>query len=447
MHVLIELFGRKMWVSFFAGQLMSAVALVFVYLFGCEITSPRRALLATVMVSITMYFSLRSTIYNHNTAQLWSIAACIWLFYRSLKFDSLTNWIALGFVAALAMLTKYSALVQFAAFFIFMLVHGDLQRKSVQKGILAAAIVFVVIMLPNILWLSSNQFAPLRYANASMESSSYPEAWKSILAFVLDQLARLSPMIMLWGALWYWQRRKPAETLHLITDQTYAGMLNPGARQFLLWVGLGPFVLTVLTAMALGTSLSASWGTTFFVLFGFYAFWKLKGNDHIWLQRTLVLAIGMQLVMALTYGVVRGPVAEYAGHDARSVFAGPELANKLNAIWNQHVPNTPIPLVASDRWFGGNIALNLNPSTEVFIGADYFQSPWLDPETALNCGAIVVYAPDAKGFWSPQLIALYESANIKGEFEQHWSRSKRSPSFMVKWGIIPPGPQCGQARG
>ncbi|MBC7203372.1 MAG: glycosyltransferase family 39 protein, partial [Pusillimonas sp.] len=269
MHVLIELFGREMWVSFFAGQLMSAVALVFVYLFGCEITSPRRALLATVMVSITMYFSLRSTIYNHNTAQLWSIAACIWLFYRSLKFDSLVNWIALGFVAALAMLTKYSALVQFAAFFIFMLVHGDLQRKSVQKGILAAAIVFVVVMLPNILWLSGNQFAPLRYANASMESSSYPEAWKSILAFVLDQLGRLSPMIMLWGALWYWQRRKPIETLHLMADQTYAGMLNAGARQFLLWVGLGPFVLTVLIAMALGTSLSASWGTTFFVLFGF----------------------------------------------------------------------------------------------------------------------------------------------------------------------------------
>ncbi|MAK55129.1 MAG: hypothetical protein CML17_04705, partial [Pusillimonas sp.] len=382
----------------------------------------------------------------HNTAQLWSIAACIWLFYRALKYDSMVNWIALGAVAALAMLTKYSALVQFAAFFIFMLIHGDLRRKSVQKGILAAAIVFLVVMLPHLLWLIGNQFAPLHYADASMESSSYLEAWKSIMAFVLDQLARLSPMILLWGALWYWQRRKPIETLHLVTDETYAAMLNAGARQFLLWVGLGPFVLTVLISAALGTSLTASWGTTFFVLFGFYAFWKLKGNDRIWLQRTLVLAIGMQLVMALAYGLARGPIAEYAGRDARSAFAGPELAEKLNTIWQQHVPDTPVPLVASDRWFGGNIALNLNRNTEVFISADYFQSPWLNPETALNCGALVVYAPHAKGYWSPQLIALYESAGIKGEFEHHWSRSKHSPLFTVKWGIITPGPQCGLAK-
>ncbi|MAL01285.1 MAG: hypothetical protein CL536_03925 [Alcaligenaceae bacterium] len=446
LYVLVELFGREVWVSFFAGQLMSAAALVFVYLFGCEITSARRALLATVMVSVTMYFSLRSTIYNHNTAQLWSIAACIWLFYRALKFDSLVNWAALGFVAALAMLTKYSALVQFAAFFLFMLVHGDLRRKSVQKGLLVGACIFLVVLLPHLLWLISHHFAPLQYADASMQSNSYSQAWQSIIAFVLDQLARLSPMVLLWGALWYWQRRKPIETLHLATDQTYASMLNAGARQFLLWVGLSPFLLTVAISAALGTNLTASWGTTFFILFGFYAFWKLKGNDRIWLQRTLVLAVAMQLIMALAYGLARGPIAEYAGRDARSVFAGPELAGKLNAIWEQHVPNTPVPLVASDRWFGGNIALNLNRNTQVFIGANYFQSPWLDPETALNCGALVVYAPQAKGYWSPQLIALYESAGIKGEFEQHWSRSKRSPSFMVKWGIIPPGPQCGQVK-
>ncbi|HBT33357.1 MAG TPA: hypothetical protein DEB15_11270 [Pusillimonas sp.] len=446
MYAFVELFGREVWVSFFAGQVMSALALVFVYLFGREITTPRRALLATLMVSVTMYFSLRSTIFNHNTAQLWSIAACIWLFYRALKFNSLVNWAALGFVAGLAMLTKYSALVQFGAFFLFMLIHGDLRRKSVQKGLLVGAGVCLVVLLPHLLWLASNHFAPLHYADASMQSHSYPQAWKSILEFVLDQLARLSPMFLLWGALWYWQRRKPIETLHLITDQTYAGLINAGARQFLIWVGLGPFVLTVLISAALGTSLTASWGTTFFVLFGFYAFWKLKGNDRIWLQRTLILAIAMQLAMAITYGLARGPIAEYTGRDARSVFAGPELAGKLNAIWEQHVPNTPVPLVASDRWFGGNIALNLHRNTQVFISADYFKSPWLDPETALNCGALVVYAPEAKGYWSPKLIALYQKASIKGEFEQHWSRSGRSPSFIVQWGIITPGPQCGQAK-
>lgn len=447
MYVLVELFGRPIWLTFFAGQLVSALALWFVYLLGCEFTTPRRALIATIMVSVTMYFSLRATIYNHNTAQLWSIAACIWLLFRALRDDGLSNWLWLGLVAGLAMLTKYSALIQFAVFFVFMLAHGHLRRPAVWKGIGAATVVFLVVILPHVFWLVANDFAPLRYADNSMDvDGGYIDVLKSMVDFSVDQVARMAPLFVLWLALWWWQRRDAAPTLHSAQTYTYAQSITPEARAFLLWVGLGPFVMTLLVSAILGTKLVASWGTTFFILFGFYAFWRLKGSDQVWLRRTAAVAIALQVLMAVGYAVARGPVAYEVGRMTRSTFPGPEIAAQLDQVWSQHVPNAPLRLVASDTWFGGNVAMNISDDTQVFISADYFQSPWLNPETALDCGVLVVYTPDGRGYWSTELMALFDKSPLQGEFKQQWS-SDKSPIFTVKWAITPPTPNCRFAAG
>src|SRR5690606_1645906 len=105
--------GKPVWLVFLAGQLSAAVALWFVWLLGREFTTAPKAAIAVLMVSVTLYFSVRATIFNHNTAQLWSIAASTWLFYRALRYREMAAWLALGVVGALAMYTKYSALIQF----------------------------------------------------------------------------------------------------------------------------------------------------------------------------------------------------------------------------------------------------------------------------------------------------------------------------------------------
>ena len=129
---LTPLFGKPVWLVFFAGQVFSAIGLWFVWLLGCEFTTPRKAAIATLMVSVTVYFSLRGTIYNHNTVQLWSIAASAWLFYRALRYQKTSSWVWLGVVSGLAMLTKYSATIQFAVFFCFLLRQGHFRQRSTQ---------------------------------------------------------------------------------------------------------------------------------------------------------------------------------------------------------------------------------------------------------------------------------------------------------------------------
>src|SRR3546814_15796636 len=42
MHILAQVFGRPVWLTFFAGQLFSALALWFIWRLGCEFTTPRK---------------------------------------------------------------------------------------------------------------------------------------------------------------------------------------------------------------------------------------------------------------------------------------------------------------------------------------------------------------------------------------------------------------------
>lgn len=441
MHGLVAVFGRPVWLSFFAGQVFAALGLLFVYLLGCEITSARRALIATLMVSVTVYFSQRGTIFNHNTVQLWSIAASSWLLLRALRQDRMMPWLWFGLTCGLAMMTKYSAVVEFTAFFLFLLVRGHLRRASVWRGALAAGAVAVLVFSPHLIWLFHHHFAPLYYADHMMAASGYWQAVADIVMFSLDQLARLSPMLVLWIALWWWQRRHADETLHTAQTPTYVQALSAESRSFLLWVGLSPFLLTVGVALVGGIHLQASWATTFFVLYGFYSFWRLKGDDRVWLHRTLVVAVVIQVLFAVDYGLGRGPLAWVAGANARSTYPGAQIAAQVNQAWQTHVPHVPLRLVASDMWMGGNIAVHTDPKTQVFIGASYAESPWLDPDHALDCGALVAFSPDTGGAWTPGLINLYQKAPIKGSFTQLWS-SPRSPTFTVKWGIIPPSANC-----
>lgn len=445
MYLFTQVVGRPVWLTFFVGQLSSALALWFLWLLGKELTTPRNAFIAVLIGSTSLYFSLRGTIFNHNTAQLWSIVASTWLFYRALTYQRTRYWIWLGVVAGLSTLTKYSAVIQFFAFFVFALRQGALWQRNTWHGIGWAALAFGLTIMPHLLWLVSNSFAPFRYADSSLESGGHLQALKMIVRFTLDQLARLSPMIVVWLAWFVWQRRtqpasapeasKPANSETLGTD------ISAWNRSFLLWVGLTPFVSTVVVSAALGTRLTASWASTFFVLYSFYFLWALRGNPQTIKRQITLIVIAVHSLLAIGYGVARGPLAWHLGKDSRSVFPATQIASEMNRIWSQHVPSVPLTVVASDTWLGGNIAIHSSPQTQVFINGSYAESPWLNPDTALDCGVLVVYSHVSRRPPSSAVMRLHEQGQWKGLAQMHWSSAK-SPVLDLNWSIIAPNERC-----
>src|SRR3546814_19714718 len=87
-------------------------------------------------------------------------------------------------------------------------------------------------------------------------TSGYLDAFKDILDFTLDQLARLSPMLVVWLAWFWWNRKATARAIYSVDSQLkrkkhYAAALSAWDRSFLLWVGLTPFISTVLVSALL----------------------------------------------------------------------------------------------------------------------------------------------------------------------------------------------------
>lgn len=450
MHLATEVLGRPIWLPFLMGQLFSALGLWFVWKLACEMTTRRVALMATLLVSVTAYFSLRGTIYNHNTAQLWSIACATWLFYRALRDQRLRDWCWLGVVSALAMMTKYSALIQFAAFFLAMLAAGSFRDGRTWRGLGVALAAFLLVLAPHLIWLAQHDFKPLSYADASMEVPSRFESLALMLSFVLDQAGRLAPMAVVLIAWSVWQRRRgdqpsdaPAAEAPSAGSrpQRYFHAFDPQDRRFLLWVGLTPLLSTLLISAVLGTRLEASWASTFFILFGFYAAWWLHGPQALQLRRILILVAVVHIVMAVGYALARGPLAWETGRATRSTYPGPELAQLVLARWNEYQPGRPLRVIVSNTWMGGNIAVHVGDDTQVFIDASEADSPWFAPGTALRCGAVVAFSERGRAAPSAAVQALYDAAPWKGVTMLRWS-SERSPLIDLHWAVLPATADC-----
>ncbi len=197
MHGFVAVFGRTLWGGFFLGQLSVALSLWLVWKFACEVTSQRRALIATLLIMPIAYYTVRGVMHNHNTVQLWPVAGAIWMLWRATRTQSPWAWAALGLFCGLAALTKYSFAVQLAAFGLYLVLAGYLKTPRTWLGIAVAAAVFFAMIAPHLLWLQSHPENPLAYAGAALHSDHGPRGQHlRIPGFLLVNFARVMPMLL-----------------------------------------------------------------------------------------------------------------------------------------------------------------------------------------------------------------------------------------------------------
>lgn len=451
MYGLVSVFGKHIWLTFFAGELSSAVALWFIWRFGCEFTTPRRSMIAMLMISVSSYFSVRATMYNHNSVQMWSIVASTWLYYRSLRYGRLSDWFWFGTVCGITFLTKYSALIQFTAFLAFLLRHRYWRNAAVLRGLALATAVFIAVISPHILWLFHHGLGPLQYAEHSISAIGDPKysRFSQIFGFLSTQAGRLSPMAIAGLALYIWSRKAKQnrhDGVHCAEPTNYWYALSPWDRSFLLIVGLTPLISTVVVSSIMGTHLGSSWASTFFVLFGFYTYRWLRINENIALRRVMTVIFALQILLATGYAA-GGPLAYYTGYVTDATYPGAVISRKLQAVWYRYVPDKPLALIASNTWLGGTIAVHMKHNANVFIDGEMKKSPWLTSRSeAIRCGMLVAYSTsDHSGGPSAEIRDLYEASPYKGALRQQWS-TPHSPIITVYWGVIPPRPDCNRSR-
>lgn len=432
MYFWTELLGRRVWVTFFAAQLSVAGMLLCLWRIALVVTTPLRAFVALVLTALVAYHGLRGIMANHNTLQLLPVGLLLWATLSAVRAQGRRRWLlwaAVGATAALTLLSKYSALVWFAAIGLWLVQDARMRHLRAWAPLLPAAAVALALLAPHLLWLWQSDFASLRYAQDSVEHGNAGNAshWTDFWNFCSAQVGRVLPALLALALLrWHLRRQGPS-------GQPAAALNEP---RFVLLLGLGPLLLTLLLGL-LGTHLAASWATTFYVLFGLLLLRAVPQAPPLALLRsTLLIGVAAQIVLAGGLALGRGVLVDVLGRNARSNFPAPALAAQLDSVWRQHA-HTALRTLAGETWLAGNVSIHLASQPQVFIDAMPAHAPWIDTQALARCDLLVLIdrSPDTPGP-SAATQALMARAQQQGQLSVPWTSRPGGPQLTVDWGIV-----------
>lgn len=445
MGLLVRLAGREPWLTYAAGVACGAGALFIVWKWARELVTPQRAALALVLGTLVTYHVQRATIYNHNTVQLVSLAGYWWMLWRVLRAPSsrYRDWVYLGCFAALAFLTKYSAVVQFAVGFAFIVRHGLWRARHVQAGLALAGAVALLLLAPHFVWMFRHPDLSIAYALHSVHSKP-PDvySYRSLLHVVTQQVGRLLPMVLLAACLWHTRTKKAPQTRHAPVP---AGTAFD--RRFLAWATFGPVCAVLPLAAVLQITLLPSWLTTFFLPAALWAVVNVPGLDaEHWTRRrwriVVAVTVCVHVAAALGQGWVEGVGSKKLGYMTRANLPAADVALALDDIWQSRVgrvSGVPFTLLVGDTWFAGAVALKMDPSVQLLVDAQERDSPWLAPGALARQGGMVVIL-DNPDFLSEgvMLEPTLGAADCRGSLLVPWTGKGASQSVRIRWGILLP---------
>ncbi|OAI48591.1 hypothetical protein AYO45_04610 [Gammaproteobacteria bacterium SCGC AG-212-F23] len=424
-EIAVWLGGHSDWVIYLFSQLSVGICFFCVWQLGKRIVPPLYALLAVLLLEGVQYYNIHSIDFNDNTLELGLWSLTILYFYLALRIGKTRQWLFTGIFASLSMMTKYYSIVLLLPMLVFLIIH---QRKSfLQKSFYWGLGIFILMMIPHIIWLFCHDFITLNYAvNRVAADATWWNHIRFPLGFTYQQFVAFAPALVLFSALLIGNRPCFIRPKPLV---------NSFDKLFLLYVGLGPFFLTLLLSFITGMRLRAGWGQPLLSL------WSLL--LLIWLMPTITaprfyrfILVYVVVFSLAVFGYCNALIKAELPSSAN--FPGKNIASDLTTSWHEKF-HAPLAFVAGPRWLAGNIAFYSKDKPKVFIDWNKKVSPWIDEAALKNKGAIFVWDLTEDGQTSRKEVVkrfpqLLQSENLHFA----WMRNKNMKPFKVIVAFLPP---------
>lgn len=431
MYSLNHLFGGpSIWLTVFAAQGGNVIALIYVWLLAKQLLPRRLAIVAVLITSLIGYHNFRAIVFNHNTVSLPFTAAALYYFYCSIRQpERLLMWLLLGIASGLAMLTKYSAILVLASFFVYVVWQRLWTKPFVMRGLLVSSLAFMLVLSPHILWLVDHHWLPFTYLNNQLTTSNS----KLILLgnFFANQGIRWWYTLL---AVWYLSKISPRKLTPVEVDELFGGNDD---RRFLFMMLCTPLFLAILPLLFNGNSLNSNWVSAFFLPAGIllvHCFFR-HYNEARLLKNTQRVVWVIQIVILLIFFVGAVVYPAMAGRNARTNYPSLQLAEQVSAIWHAH-QQQPLTIVIANNWLGGNVLLHVRPEPTLLIDNDSLTSPWLSRQDVASCGALVLTT--VAEMTLPAYATLFNEATATGTFALNWGHLPRGEVVHYAWAIKSP---------
>lgn len=430
-------------------QLYILLTLFLIYQLGKKVWSHEIALLGSALTLAIVYYSYPSLEFNHNVAQFPIWAGLYLVFYQALTRNRLTDWLLLGVLGGLGMLTKYSVVFLLLPMAIYLLLPKQWPLlKQPQPWI--AVFVMLAVFAPHLYWLVMHDWLPLGYANGRShdvgEAASSVSRHFSWISFIIAQLVAHIPLLLILAL-----NRK-----RLFTVSTYKHNLPAGAS--LLWyLWAAPIGVLVVLSLVFGVGLRDMWGMPMWALSGLLAASFVVPTAQLLTATKLRKALAIWLTLATVLMIVYVGFGDKIRHKpSRMQWPEQALAGQAQDTW-QSLSSCTLDSVSGDRWLGALVAINSGFPSQMISGPAN-HSPWMNIERLQKNGTLVMWEDGDDDILLPLLdeitIADDNQSNntgssdllIKkqGQWQIAWRDPKADTPLIVNWTAYVPS-RCVQS--
>jgi len=358
-EVFFQIFGAQDWAYYLLSQFFVLIAFFYVFKFSNEILGNSKLSLISVLLLESIYFyNFTTPEFNVNVCQLpfWSLVVYYsWRIYDSKEIKFIDCFLV-GLFAAIGFLSKY--------LFIYLLISIDLlfvylifikKTRKFDFKYLISFEVFVVLLVPHLIWLYNNDFITVIYGlkRTGLEETSILDHLKYPAIFLVKQIGILIPFFFL---IWF-----------LVKKIKLRINLKDKRLIFLLLLNILPIFLMFITSAIMGSKIRTMWMTPFYLFFGVLFVYVFQSQIN--LKKINSFLYGFLFLFFLSpiiYSYISISEA-----DKRTDYPGKEIAKKVQIAWDQDFEK-PIDFVVGDEWQAGNLSYHLNsrPVWEGFINND-----------------------------------------------------------------------------
>ncbi|WP_435150425.1 glycosyltransferase family 39 protein [Candidatus Pelagibacter bacterium nBUS_44] len=354
-EVFYQIFGSQDWSYYLLSQIFMLISFFYVFKFSKEFFNNNLlGLISVLLIEAIYFYNFTTPEFNVNVCQLpfWSLTVYFsWKIYNS-KEVKFSDCFLVGLFAAFGFLSKYLFVYLLASIdllFIY-LIYIKKDRKFDFKYLITLE-VFLIILVPHLIWLNNNEFITITYglARTGLEQSNLIDHIKFPLIFLLKQVLLLIPFLIL-----VWLLVKKIKIKFKFKDKKLL---------FLLAINILPIILMFLTSVVTGSKVRTMWMTPFYLFFGTLFVYLFQAQINIKKLKPFVIGfIFFFFLSPILYSFV-----SISMDNKRTDYPGKEIAIKTQYAWDQQF-NSKINVVYGNEWNAGNLSYHLQ-SRPVWEGA------------------------------------------------------------------------------
>ena len=345
-EVFFQIFGAQDWAYYLLSQIFVIISFYYVFKFSQEfLKSDLLSLISVLLIEAVYFYNFTTPEFNVNVCQLpfWSLTVYFsWKIYTS-KEIKFSDCFLVGLFAAFGFLSKYLFVYLLASIdllFIY-LIFIKKDRKFDFKYLITLE-VFLIILVPHLIWLNNNEFITITYglARTGLEQSGLIDHIKFPLIFLIKQIGILIPFLIL---VWL-----------LVKKIKFRIDFKDKKLLFLLAINILPIILMFLTSVVTGSKIRTMWMTPFYLFFGTLFVYLFQAQINI--KKLKPFMIGFIFFFFLSPALYA--YVSISKEDKRTDYPGKEIAIKTQYAWDQQF-NTKINVVYGNEWNAGNLSYHL----------------------------------------------------------------------------------------